>query len=166
MDKLLGSLDTLLWDRPGSTEDPPPRSGLAGPGPRRCWKDTEEMPLLTHHYRPGVCRAWRDPTGSQRERHLNVGQGGSPVPDPSATPHSVPTCHGLGASKWSSWLAWAFIVNQLCLPPYGLSPEAHSGSQGWFRKPPPAPCLSAGPPPLPRYCSRGAPSPSLCLLCT
>lgn len=30
MDQLLGSLDTLRWDRPGSTEDPPPRSGLAG----------------------------------------------------------------------------------------------------------------------------------------
>lgn len=80
MDKLLGSLDTLRWDRPGSTEDPPPRSGLAGPGPRRCWKDTEEMPLLTHRYCPGVCRAWRDPHEIAEGATLECRTGREPCP--------------------------------------------------------------------------------------
>lgn len=37
------------------------------------------------------------PRRSQRERHLNVGQGGSPVPALLAKLHSFPTDHGLEA---------------------------------------------------------------------
>lgn len=85
------------------------------------------------------------PTRSQRERHLNVGQGGSPVPAPLARPHSAPTDQGLGAKKWSSWLSLAFITYRLCLLPHGLIPEAHSRSRSWFQKPSPALCLLAAP---------------------
>lgn len=142
MDKLLGSLDTLRWDRPGSTGILPRGANWLVPGQGdagRIQRKRHSSPTTTVLASAGPGET---PTGSQRERHLNVGQGGSPVPDPSATPHSVPTHHGLGASKWSSRLALAFIVNQLCLLPYGLSPEAHSGGRGWFRKPPPAPAPS------------------------
>lgn len=157
MVKLLDSLDTLRQDCPGSTEEPSagilrrgadclvPGQGDAG----RIQRKHHSSPTTTVLASSGPGETHPSPLRSQRERHLNVGQGGSPVPDPSAKPHSVPTSRGLGASEWSSWLALAFIVNQPCLLPYGLSPEAHSGSQSWFQKPllplpvgrPPAPSM-------------------------
>lgn len=109
MDKLLGSLDTLRWDRPGSTEESSTEEQTGwSPGPRRCWKDTEEMPLLTHRYRPGVCRPWRDPTRKQRERHLNVGQGGRAL-SLTHRPHLTPSPPAMGWGPRSGVLGWPWL---------------------------------------------------------
>lgn len=69
------------------------------------------MPLLTHVTNPASEGLEGPPPlmRSQGEQHLNVEEGGSPAPAPSARPHFTPMDHGL--ETWSSQLSLAFRAN-------------------------------------------------------
>lgn len=77
MDKLLDSLGALRWDRPGSTGESSTEERTDG---SRVKEMLEGYGGNTHHYRPGVCRAWRDPHEIAEGATLECRTGREPCP--------------------------------------------------------------------------------------